>query len=338
MTTATSAAATQNDEIPILDMKPYLAGTPGALEKLAGELRHALEEVGFYFISNHGVDQASINAAFAAAKRFHDQPLEEKLKVKINHHNLGYLPLRGNTIKHSDLNKNNKPDLSEGYFVKRQLSPDHPDVVSDKKFRGLNQWPDNVPGFREAALGYCDALERLGLSLLPVYARALDLPADFFAEAFKEPQYSLRLSHYPEQKVLVENEFGVAPHTDTGFMTLLAQNNVPGLSIGTQDGRWIDAPAIPGTFIVNSGDILRRWTNDRFLSTPHRVINRSGRERYSIPFFFDPTLDYPLTALPSCVSENNPAKYPPITLMEYLTWHQQRNFNVFKENADKASA
>jgi isopenicillin N synthase-like dioxygenase len=325
------ATAEQIDEIPVLDLGPYRAAVPGALNELANQLRHALEEVGFYFIRNHGVDQSLIDNAFAAARAFHDQPLDDKLKVKINTHNLGYLPLRGNTIKHSDINKNNKPDLSEGFFVKRQLSADHPDVISNKKFRGQNQWPENLPSVRQAALTYCDALENLGLSLLPVYATALDLPADYFASAFKEPQYSLRLSHYPEQKLVVENEFGVAPHTDTGFMTLLAQNDVPGLSIGTRDGRWIDAPVIKGTFIVNSGDILRRWTNERFLSTPHRVINRSGRERYSIPFFFDPTLDHPLSALPSCVSPENPTKHPPITLLEYLTWHQQRNFNVLQD-------
>lgn len=333
-----SVAAQPSSEIPVLDLQPYFDGREGALDELAAQLRYALTEVGFYFISGHGVQERLIRETFEAARRFHDQPLEEKLKLKINPHNIGYLPLRGSTIRHSDLNRNNKPDLAEGFFIKRELAADHPDVLSNRKFRGRNRWPADLPGFRETALAYCDALESLGLRLLPVYARALDLPPDYFAEAFRDPQYTLRLSHYPEQKVVEENEFGVAPHTDTGFMTLLAQNDVPGLSIGRRDGRWIDAPVIPGTFIVNGGDMLRRWTNDRFLATPHRVINRSGRERYSIPFFFDMTLGYPITCLPTCTSPENPPKYPPTTLMEYMTWQQQRNYDVFKGGATDETA
>lgn len=322
--------------IPILDFGPYLAGEPGALDALARQLANALDHVGFYFVRNHGVPQVVIDTAFEAARQLHQLPLDDKLAIKVNTHNQGYLPIKGYTIRHSTLNTANKPDVSAGFFVKRELAPDHPDVVQGKKFRGLNQWPAALPDFRTAALAYCDALEQLGLRLLPVYARALDLPADFFDDAFREPQYSLRLSHYPQYEGTDANEFSLAPHTDTGFMTLLAQNDVPGLEIGLPDGRWIDAPAIPGTFIVNSGDMLRRWTNDRFLATPHRVINRSGRERYSIPFFFDPALDYPMACVPTCASADNPAKYPPITLMEYLTWHQRRNFDVLAtEKADQ---
>jgi isopenicillin N synthase-like dioxygenase len=325
-------------DIPVLDLGPYFDGREGALEVLAGELRHALEKVGFYYIRNHGVPDRVIAATFAAAKRFHDLPLEAKLAVRINEHNLGYLPLRGSTIRHSDLAKDNKPDLAAGFFVKRELPPDHPDVVSNRKFRGLNRWPAELPGFRETVLAYADALETLGLRLLPIYARALDLRPDFFAEAFRDAQFSLRLSHYPEQETTDERQFGVAPHTDTGFMTLLAQNDVPGLSIGLQDGRWIDAPVIPGTFIVNGGDMLRRWTNDRFLATPHRVINRSGRERYSIPMFFDMNLSYPIACLPTCTSPGNPPRYPPTTLMEYLTWQQRRNYDVLNAAAAKPAA
>jgi len=328
MTTATAAPA-QTDVIPILDLQAYLAGEPGALDALGAQLRDALEHVGFFFVRNHGVPQSVIDGCFDAARRYHAQPMEQKLALRVNKHNLGYLPMGGYTIRHSDLNQANKPDLAEGFFVKRDLPADHPDVLSDKKFRGMNQWPASVPGFRDEVLAYCNALEQLGLSLLPIYARALDLPPDFFSDAFHEPQYSLRLSHYPEQRIVDDpNQFGLAPHTDTGFLTLLAQNEVPGLSIGLPDGRWIDAPAIPGTIIVNSGDMLRRWSNDRFLSTPHKVVNRSGRERYSIPFFFDPHLDYPMACLPTCTSADNPPKYPPITLMEYLVWHQKRNFDV----------
>ena len=316
--------------IPVLDLGPMLAGEAGAAERLARELLHALTQVGFYLIGNHGIPQSLIDDTFDAARHFFALPLDDKLALRINEHNIGYLPLRGSTIRHSDLNKNNRPDLAEGFFVKRDKPSDHPDVLANLKFRGANRWPRDLPGFRETVLAYSAALERLALSLLPIYAGALDLPPNAFDTAFRDPFVSLRLSHYPQRDSSADNEFGLSPHTDTGFMTLLAQNRVPGLAIRLPDGEWIEAPAMPGTFIVNSGDMLRRWTNDQVLSTPHRVINASGEERYSLPFFFDCTLDHPMACLPSCASSAHPAKYEPITLLDYLTWQQRRNYDVLK--------
>ena len=131
------------------------------------------------------------------------------------------------------------------------------------------------------------ALERWDRRLVRIYAVALDLPADYFDPMFAQPNMIQRFTHYPPQPFYEDNQFSIAPHTDSGFMTLLAPSAVPGLSIRLPDGTWFDAPSDPEAFIVNGGDILRRWTNDRFLSTPHRAINKSGRARYAIPFFFD---------------------------------------------------
>jgi isopenicillin N synthase-like dioxygenase len=133
------------------------------------------------------------------------------------------------------------------------------------------------------------------------------------------------MTHYPFVGVLAENEFGIAPHSDTSFLTLLAQNKVPGLSLRTRDGRWIDAPALDGHFLVNGGDMLRRWTNDRFLATPHRASNRSGTERYAIPFFFDCSIDWPMECLPTCASAEHPAKYTRFTYAEYMSAYQDAN-------------
>src|SRR3546814_555369 len=160
--------------IPVLDLGPCLAGAPGALDRAAAELRHALRHVGFYFIRNHGVPQATIDGAFAAAAAFHAQPLEAKLSLKLNEHNIGYMPMRGNTLRTSEVQKDTKPNLNEAFFVKRDLPADHPDVVANKRFRGANRWPADLPCFRETVTGYCDAMERLALSLLPLYARAVD--------------------------------------------------------------------------------------------------------------------------------------------------------------------
>ena len=118
----------------------------------------------------------------------------------------------------------------------------------------------------------------------------------------------------------------LTPHTDSGFMTLLAPNPVPGLSILLPDGRWVDAPAVADAFVVNGGDILHRWTNERFLATPHRVLNRSGRDRYAIPFFFDCHVDWPIECLPTCVSASSPAKFEPFTYASYMAWYQDQNY------------
>ena len=325
------------EEIPVIDLGPYLAGTPSAREQAAAALRHAYEEVGFYFIVNHGVPQSLVDDTFAAAARFHAQPLEEKLKLRINAHNIGYLPVRGSVTRHSKINEGNKPNLNEAFFAKRDLAPDHPDVVAGLPFRGLNQWPANLPGFRDQVLAYQAALERLALALLPLYALALDLPPDWFDDKFRDPMYTLRMSHYPRVDVVEDNEFGLAPHSDTSFMTLLAQNQVPGLSIRLPNGNWIDAPALAGSFLVNGGDMLRRWTNERFLATPHRVINRSGQERYAIPFFFDCNYRTVMACLPTCAGPGNPPKYEAITYPDYMTWYRNLNYGAQAEGGAKGS-
>ena len=323
-------------EIPVFDIAPYLNGEPGARESLAARLRYALENIGFYFIVNHGVPQALIDATFDATRQFHNRPLERKMEHPFNEHNIGYVPIGGSVTRHSKLNQNNRPNQVESLFVKRDLPVGHPDVVNGVRFRGVNHWPEDLPTFRTTVMAYADALEKLGKSLLPLYALAADMPADAFDEAFSDPMYTLRLSHYPEQQVQAENQFGLAPHSDTSFMTLLVQNKVQGLSVRLPNGEWIDAPALPGSFLVNGGDMLRRWTNDRFLATPHRVINNSGRERYAIPFFMDCNLNWVMKCLPTCQSADNPAKYDPITYSEYMSWYREQNYSSPPKNGDVA--
>lgn len=315
------------EEIPIIDVSGVLAGDTVELSRCARALRHAYQDVGFWFMVGHSLPNTLVDRVFAEAARFHAQPLEAKLRLKINEHNIGYLPMKAATTRHSDVSTNNKPNLNEAFFVKRDLPTNHPDVLANKRFRGANQWPAGLPGFRETVVAYCDAMEQLALSILPIYAVALDLPADHFTPAFGEPQYTLRMSHYPDTPTLSDGEYGLAPHADTSFMTLLAQNKVPGLSLRTASGRWIDAPAIDGAFLVNSGQLLNRWSNGRFRATPHRVVNRSGGERYAIPFFFDCTIDHEMVCLPSCTDTEHPPKYEPTTYSAFMTWYQNQNYD-----------
>lgn len=328
-TYAPSLAAIRPDakeEIPVLDLGPLLAGEEGALQRLGAKMKDALENIGFYFVVNHGIAQALIDGVMEAATAFHAMPLDKKMALAFNDDNVGYVPIGGSTTRHSALNANNKPNNVESFFIKRDLPPTHPDVLAGKRFRGMNLWPTDLPEVRAKAMAYADATERLGKSLLPLYAVALGLPAGAFDAAFSEPMYTLRLSHYPQQAPNADNSFGLAPHTDTSFMTLLPQNKVQGLSVRLPNGRWIDAPAMPGSFLVNGGDLMRRWTNDRFLATPHRVINTSGRERYAAPMFLDCNYDWVMACLPTCLAEGATPTYPPITYPEYLAWYRTQNY------------
>jgi isopenicillin N synthase-like dioxygenase len=169
----------------------------------------------------------------------------------------------------------------------------------------------------------------LAQKLVRLYARALELPTEYFDQPFKEPQYKLRMTHYPQQAGTPDEEFGIAPHTDTSFLTLLAPNEVPGLSIRTQGGKWIAAPAIPDAFVVNGGQLLQRWTNDYFLAAPHRAANRSGGERYALAFFCDSNIDWPVAAVPTCVGPDKPPKYPTTYYTDYMIRYQQQTYNVF---------
>jgi isopenicillin N synthase-like dioxygenase len=316
--------------IPVIDLGPFLAGHPGAFETISKALGEALEDVGFFVIINHGVPQTLIDRTFAEARRFHAQPMDAKLTLRMNEHNNGYMMLGRYAVWTSDVNANDKPDLNEAFFIKRERGPDDPLVRAGRRFAGPNQWPQSLPGFRETLLAYTDTVDALGRRLLPLFAAHLGLPADAFDAAFAESQFSFRLTHYPP--VTAEpNQFGIAPHTDANFITFLAQSEVPGLQVRMPGGEWLDVPYVPGSFAVNSGDMMQRWTNHRFKSTPHRALPPVGRPRYAIPYFMGPHLDTEIACLPTCHGPDNPPRYPPITYAAYLDWWYDANYNAARQ-------
>jgi isopenicillin N synthase-like dioxygenase len=175
-----------------------------------------------------------------------------------------------------------------------------------------------LPAFRRRALEYADAMDGFARRMLPAVAVALDLPPDWFDAAFRQSQFSLRLSHYPPVAAAA-NQFGIAQHTDSNFMTFLAQTDVPGLQVRMPSGDWLGVPFIPGSFAVNAGDMMKRWTNGRFKSTPHRALPPVGRHRYAIPFFLGPRFDQVIECLPTCAGPGNPPRWEPIT---YAAWQE----------------
>jgi len=313
--------------IPMIDYGPYFAGEPGALQHLAEELRYACENIGFFYALNHGVPQETIDAGFAASRRFHALPLETKLKLRLNENNIGYLPMNASVQGASTVHKATKPNQNESFFISHDRGADHPDVLAGVTLRGRNQWPENMPDLRQDMMAYFDALNAMCMRMLPPFAVALDMAEDFFAPFFaNEAHINLRFLHYPPQQDMSENTFGTAPHTDNSFMTALARTDVPGLAIRLPSGEWLPPPIIPGTFLINLGNMMRRWSNDRFLSTPHGVINESGTDRYSIAYFHSPNPDSVIACLPSCVSADNPPRYRPAVYRDLVLEFYRKNY------------
>lgn len=328
------------DEFPILDVGPYLAGEAAALDALATQVRDALERVGFMMWVNHGLDWSVIENGFAGARQFHDLPLEEKLEMRVNEHQIGYVPMNFtfNEAHAVDSTKGLKRDASENLTYYQERSPDDPKVLSGERFRGLNQWPKeaHAPGFRESQLAYHAMMSDLGYRMLPVYARAMDMPGDFFDDYFKDPTIVVRMVKYPTVGALRDDQFGASSHTDAGFITMLPQSNQPGLQIKTPDEEWIDHPPMAQGMIVNSGNMLRRWSNDRFVATPHRVTTATTEDRYSLAFFFNPDLDDVIDPVEGCAGPDNPARYEPIRYGDFFADYLASTYTHQKGKSEAA--
>jgi isopenicillin N synthase-like dioxygenase len=316
-------------QLPIIDLGAYLNGEVGALDRVAANLVQACETTGFFYVSSHGVPQALIDATFEQSRRFHALPLDTKQTLGLDSNNLGYLPMNASMQKHSTVHKATKPNQNESFFVTHDRGPDHPDILAPRPYRGANRWPPGLPEFREGVMAYFDALNRLGQQLLPAFSRALGMPADFLETYFAdENNATLRLLHYPPT-VMEDNDFGTAPHTDNSFMTILARMDVPGLAIRLPSGEWLSPPLIPGTFLVNIGNILRRMSNERFMSTPHGVIVDGQSDRYSMAYFHSPNPYAMIDVAPSCVSDDQPAKYAPRLYADLI--HEFFSANYFHQ-------
>lgn len=301
------------DDIPTLDIHDYLSsGNKSDLKELAERLKQASTEVGFYYLIGHGISSSLMERIFQRAKAFHALPLETKMAIRMDRSEwpvkgVGYLPFLNRKLP-----SRNKGNANEAFIIKREHGPR--DITLNK-----NQWPleDDLPGFRQDVTHYANAVETLALNLLPIYAEALGLPTQFFDEAFTSPVYRLRITKYPPIDKFKNQEFGIAPHVDTTFFTILAQNS-EGLTIFSERRQcWLRVPVIENTFVINTGELLKQWTNDYFISVKHFANNNIGdKPRYSIPFFFNANADYKMECLSSCKNINNPPKYPPISYLE----------------------
>jgi isopenicillin N synthase-like dioxygenase len=310
------AAPTPFDKIPLIDFAPMLGDDPAARAAVGEAVRRACTEVGFFYATGHGVPQPVIDATFAAAHRFFDLPEAVKTDISVSKSDAmrGYTPLLGENTDPA-----NKGDLHEGFDLALDLTEDDPDVQAGVFGYAPNQWPGDLPGFREALTTYHGAALDFGNRIFQAFALALELPEEFFADKITKPMAHMRVLHYPSQDgVIDERQIGIGAHSDYECFTILCTDDTPALQVLNSEGTWVMAPPVEGAFIVNVGDLMARWTNDYFQSTMHRAINSSGKRRYSIPFFFGVNSQEVVEVLPSCQSSENPAKYAPITAGDYI--------------------
>jgi len=287
-------------EVPLIDLG---AEPPAAL---AARIDAALCGTGFFLVSGHGVPDTVVQGGLAAAHAFFAMNEEQKARWHIDrsNHRRGFDPMGWQSLDPA-----NPPDVKESFYIGNESL-------------GPNQWPDAalLPEFKPQCQAYMAAMGSLSLRLLRLFEWALQLPEGQFAACMRNPVCTTRLLHYPPQPAqAAPGQIGCGAHTDWGALTLLAQDDAGGLQVHLRDGSWTDVQPVPGAFVVNVGDMMQRWTNDRWPSTMHRVINRlSGRDRWSVAYFCDLDNEAVITPLPSCVSAEKPARYAPITAGEHL--------------------
>lgn len=312
-----------NIAIPVVDIAALRDGSDPEL--VAAALYKANTELGFLYVAGHGIDCAQLDEARAEALAFFRQSSEEKDRVRISKQHRGWLP-----IGQSKMDDDVAADLKESYvwgFESAPIegAPDHP-------LRGTNQWPHYPPTLKSACDTWFNAAHEVAFDLLRGFALGLNCAEDQFVAAASDlplagamPLSRASLVYYPPQAYLAAPRVGVSEHTDFGVLTVLFQDSVGGLQVRTARGDWIDAPPIADTLIVNVGDLLHRWTNGTYLSTPHRVVNRSAEERLSFVLAYDPppqTLIDARVVLPGATDY----RFEPITCGDYLTWRFGKAF------------
>ena len=305
--------------IPIIDIAPLLGADASARRAVAHAVGQAARGIGFFAITGHGIPPEQLQQAFESAHRLFDLPPADKeaLSIRRHGHNRGYVALGVES-----LDEHARPDLKEAYNL----------VWDGAADRAPNLWPP-LAGWREPVQAYFDAVLAIGRRLHQAFALDLGLPEDFFEDKLDRPMATLRFLRYPPaageaggdpamvtaavSPEAAKAQAGAGTHTDYGNVTLLATDGVPGLQVQGRDGRWVDAPHLPGAFMCNIGDCLMRWSNDVYVSTPHRV-GPPPRLRHSIAFFLDPNPDALVSALPGCVPPGEAPRHPPVTAAEHL--------------------
>jgi isopenicillin N synthase-like dioxygenase len=319
------------DRLPVVDISPFLDPRPSDAEAdmVAAAIDQSCREIGFFLVAGHGIDLQARADMLAAAREFFDLPIADKEALAIGRSDChrGYVGLATETLDADTLAGDLKETLDTGI----EHGPDHPEVVAGTPLHGPNQLPD-LPGFREAFERYQAQAIAAAEAIQRAMARSLGLDHDFFASLPGETMYNLRLIHYPPQTTLppADGQLGCGAHSDYGTLTVLTDDGVGGLQVMRRDGRWLDVTVPPATVVVNLGDLMAIWTNDRWVSTPHRVVNPPDVDRYSLPLFVTPPFHAEISCVPSCLAPGETPRYEPLVSGPYLlsrfdSTHSYRN-------------
>lgn len=326
METFAQAKTLDTARIPVIDISSVLDGS--GINRVADEIHAAATDIGFFYISHHGIDATLIDQAFAVAKEFFDLPVEAKETVAVDRTQRGWMAKGMSRLQGAKTH-----DLKEVFFWGTEVAADDPDLLAGKPLVAMNRWPDDVfPRLKQDLTPYYDAVCHVGEAVLTAIAISLGVAPEFFKSRYVSPLARGQMVYYPPSTRADEAEqrYGVAPHTDFGVLTLLLQDDSGGLQVRTRDGAWIEAPPIPGTLVCNIGDLLQRWSNDRFASTVHRVINRTGSARFSIPVFYDPNTATRIDPHDLGVAREA-CKYNAIEAGKHIAGRNQKSFSQFKE-------
>jgi len=305
-------------EIPVIDIGPLFDGNAAQVARTAAALDRACSDIGFIYIRNHGVPRHLVTRPAEQARLFFTRPMDEKMRIVLDQRMRGYLPLNYRSYEGE---ARAGTSHQEGFWIGHERP-----LRAELPLEGPNQWPKAVSDLKPAMLAYFAAVEELSQVLQRGFALALGLAPDFFQLLFRVPNSRLKLNHYPPQDApKADNDIGVVPHSDSGGFTILWQDDNGGLEVQSKNGEWVGAPPIDDTFVINLGNIMQIWTNGRFSSTPHRVINRAGRDRYSIPLFVNPDSSARIEPLIGSTSE-----FPAFRYGDYQRDEWRRIFPVAK--------
>ena len=337
--------------LPIIDLTPFATGTelpnPEA-QAIARSIDQALRETGFLMVKGHGVTDDVKQRYFDKMHEFFALPLEEKEAISIGKSDChrGYVGFAAETLEGAVAGEESMGevlagDMKETLDTGNEHGPDHPEVIAGTPLHGPNQFPD-LPGFREAWEAYREATVETALRMQRAFAMALDLPPTTFEDAPGETMYHLRMIHYPPMDRLTPEpgQLGCGAHTDYGTLTILGDDGNGGLQVRMRSGEWIDVVVPEGHLVVNVGDLMAIWTNDRWVSNPHRVINPPSSNRYSSPLFVTPPFHLEIETLPSCREE--PLRHETMVAGPYLLsrfdgTHSYRNDLLEEHNREPAN-
>ncbi|MEM7771812.1 MAG: 2-oxoglutarate and iron-dependent oxygenase domain-containing protein [Cyanobacteria bacterium P01_A01_bin.37] len=313
-------------DIPVIDFSPFLGNDPDGKQQVAQAIYRACHEVGFMYLKNHGVPPEAIAQAFEQSQQFFALPVDDKRAIAWSSEtsNRGYIG-----IERERLDEHQPGDLKEAFNVGREISPD--EVAIAERALVVNQWPAGQDTFKETIGDFFEVCSEAASRIFRAFAIALQMPENFIVDKHQSCGYTLRLLHYPPlDEIPKPGQIRAGAHSDYGTLTLLFQDDVGGLEVQSKGGEWISAPCIPGTILINTGDLTQRWSNDVFCSTKHRVGLPQGekalRDRYSMAFFCQPDADAEIACFPSCQSDDNPPRYASIKSGEYLLSRLQATY------------